>query len=291
MHTSMRIQTTGAQKATGGFRSLRTRQSGFTVIELLVAAAIIAILVAILTPALNTAKESSRRAQCANNMKQLGLAFRLYQDDHEGKYPFSWEIAGGNSNNWESRLAYDDSNGTGIFKSYLPQNFVTWNGSTFAKRLKTPMLCPTTVAKLRGMGVDMSDSDTAGHGQWGYCYNALRLDIAWKAGDPPYWVPQYQNVNLDLLYQKQGNYAVLCDGNAASWNSDFDWNPFTPAIDPWASMAIDWTIVPVHRETLNVLFMDGHVQVMKVSSAGEKAAFNTAWQGGIPVAANPNRNE
>jgi prepilin-type N-terminal cleavage/methylation domain-containing protein/prepilin-type processing-associated H-X9-DG protein len=271
-------------------RQGRINRGGFTVVELLVVAAIISIVAALMAPALNSARESGRRAKCISNMKQLGVAFRLYQEDHGGKYPFSWEIAGGNSNNWQSRLGFDEVT-PGNFKSYIPQNFITWNGGTFAKRLKTPMLCPTVVTKLKGMSVDMSDSDTLGHGQWGYCYNSSRLDISWKAGDPPYWLPQYQGVSLDILYTKPGNYAVLCDGNAASWNSDFDWNPFTPAIDPWASMAIDWTIVPVHGNSVNVLFMDAHVQSMKVSSAAEQDAFNKAWHGGIPVPANSYRND
>jgi len=267
-----------------------TAAAAFTMIEILVVAAIISMIVAMLAPALGSARESGRRAKCASNMKQLGLIFRLYQDDHAGKYPFSWEVAGGNSNNWESRLAFDEVT-PGVFRSYIPQSMVTWNPGTFAKRLKTPFLCPTTVSKLRNMGVDMSDSDTAGHGQWGYCYNASRVDISWKAGDPPYWLPQYQGVNIDILYPRPGLYAVLTDGNGASWNSDFDWNPFTPVIDPWAAMAVDWTIVPVHASSVNVLFMDGHVSAMKVGTPAEQTAFNKAWHGGIPVPANPYRND
>jgi prepilin-type N-terminal cleavage/methylation domain-containing protein/prepilin-type processing-associated H-X9-DG protein len=65
----------------------KSHRTGFTLIELLVVIAIIAILAAMLLPALGKAKEAGRKAKCINNLHNMGLAMLMYSDDNDGFVP------------------------------------------------------------------------------------------------------------------------------------------------------------------------------------------------------------
>src|SRR4051794_91442 len=71
---------------TGAFSMIKRRRPGFTLIELLVVIAIIAVLIALLLPAVQAAREAARRAQCVNNLKQIGIAIHNYESS-VGSFP------------------------------------------------------------------------------------------------------------------------------------------------------------------------------------------------------------
>jgi prepilin-type N-terminal cleavage/methylation domain-containing protein len=92
-------------------------RSGFTLIELLVVIAIIAILAAILFPVFAQAREKARAISCVSNLKQLGLAYRMYMEDYDEMVVPDYEYVGGCCSNllWYPDIMYPYVKNAGIF--------------------------------------------------------------------------------------------------------------------------------------------------------------------------------
>src|SRR5215216_5059201 len=116
------------------------RRRGFTLIELLVVIAIIAVLIALLLPAVQAAREAARRAQCVNNLKQIGLALHNY---HQTANSFPMGMS----------LAYDPNNG-------VYQDWTDWS----AHALLLPYLEQTPLYN-------------AANFSWACCFDSPQADL------------------------------------------------------------------------------------------------------------------
>ena len=133
-------------------------EAGFTLIELLVVIAIIAILASLLLPALSRSRASAHSAVCKGNLRQWGMAMRMYLDDFN-KYPSnSGAPPGGDGKSWFQRL-----------ESYTGSKWPRWNGRRF-EPANSIAVCPG-YARLPGQFYSNDGADGGGYG--GYEVNQV----------------------------------------------------------------------------------------------------------------------
>ena len=103
---------------------LSTGKKGFTLVELLVVIGIIALLISMLLPALNKARNTAVRTQCASNIRQLGTFWHLYANDHKGFFPNTGMNYNLEMFLWEQRQTFVDKYGVSDGKFFFcPRSF------------------------------------------------------------------------------------------------------------------------------------------------------------------------
>jgi prepilin-type N-terminal cleavage/methylation domain-containing protein/prepilin-type processing-associated H-X9-DG protein len=143
----------------------RNRKAGFTLIELLVVIAIIAILAAMLLPALAKAKEKAKAAQCISNQKQIAVGYMLYAGEKDDYLPLAAVTAG--ANDCPSEWFFEISPYIGNNKNNT--NWSTVNGTN------TVIVCPS--AKVMNSMTDPNIPGISTYGGYGHNYMYLGYTV------------------------------------------------------------------------------------------------------------------
>ncbi len=231
------------------------RKSGFTLIELLVVMAVIAVLMAILAPALGKAKESARAIRCQSNLKQYGLAMRMYLDNYNGNFP--------NGYNW---LKTQSSGSNYLRKGEVP-NGVLW---PYIKALKIH-LCPTFASAVKATAY----ADTA----VSYSFNSYLTGTIWSN-----WLgagatavkreTEVYNPNKVVLFTEENPWTISGYSSYPFNDTHFTVGNKTRQIDNYATF---------HRVTgdlnkggANAVLVDGHVEFLPRFEDFDQG-FRLAW--------------
>lgn len=187
-----------------------SKKRGFTLVELLVVIAIIGILIALLLPAVQAAREAARRTQCANNLKQLGLAAHNYHDTRK-VFPPGW--LGSIDQKWQSDMWHTQDIGVLVFLlPYIEQDRIYDQIPSDYVRVKHCFINPCPPATAAAPYPSVS-------GNSAYWWNsAVVLQKPWFPGQvPPMAAPA---MRLLAFYRLNG---LLCPSTSPYGNSVGTW--------------------------------------------------------------------
>ncbi len=237
------------------------QKKAFTLIELLVVIAIIAILAAMLLPALAAAKRKAQRINCVSNLKQVGLAFRVWEGDNGDKYPMAVSTAANGAQELIRSATLNSSGGlgTGGFAG------ITNVFLCMSNELSTPKLlvCPSDV---KGSATNFLQF---GNGL-GYVSYFIGADSS--EAYPQMILSGDRNIGISGTATSGGTPAPLIDFGTNSASGPSGPTTFTKA---WVTFA--WSINDLHQKVGNLGISDGSVQQASVS--GLDAALLTATNG------------
>jgi len=196
-----------------------SRPGGFTLLELLCVIAIIAILAALLLPAVNAARTRAQRAQCINNLREIGLGFHAFAHDHNNKFPMQLPATAGGAQEF-AQSAYQL---TGEFY-FAYQFFAPLSNDLVAPKI---LACPSDprIAALRypeltngnlsyfvGINADLSSPQSILSGDRNLTNDYIAPASLVKLG------PQYALRWTHELHRFKGNL-LLADGHVAEVNT------------------------------------------------------------------------
>ncbi len=228
------------------------RNRAFTLIELLVVIGIIAVLAGLLLPALARAKGTARKSACISNLRQLGLTWRLYLDDHEGRFPDRRDLKEslpGGYKPWTTWPRSDPRAGWAavVLQDYLHDSQIMECPSIASGPLKN------TIQAHQSGGFDTNTAPVVNYWMW-------RFD---QTTDP---------IPLDNFW---GKPEEQCAPDLREENNPFIGSPVGPvqvelAVDPYfpntiRSLPDDIRGWSAHLGGRNQLMLDGHVEHFKDS--------------------------
>lgn len=234
---------------------IRRHRSGFTLIELLVVIAIIAILAALLLPAVRQARTRAWSTYCINNLRQWGLGLTMYAQDHEGTYPpyhNGIHAPPPYRHRWFGKL-FDGDYLPSVRKKYgAPQSEIMW--------------CPESKGRV-------DKAWAAYHGGLSYGMStALHFDYR-NFGSGHFPVRP-----TDLAIDDVSRLISLTDSSMYSGTTMFGSNYVYPVARP-AHPGDDGVAWPRHDGSCNVLWLDGHV--LSVAAVDPDKPESIYWQGAL----------
>ena len=254
------------------------KQKGFTLIELLVVIAIIAVLMAILMPALQRVKKQARAILCRNNLKQYGLASNMYLGDWDGNFPYSFEWLfkdGGRDHRWHdaSKNLNQNPDLAGGMWTYLKDDDIH--------------LCPDFDIVARMMGCSCRGNPIPIEPQYGYCMNSYLNGDAWNS------VPQQYKTKMEILknesqvrnpsrvffFSEENPFSVPELQSSTINDNNLRATP-GPGNDHFATFH-DAPSRDLNKGYAFAVFVDAHVERVSAYPVGN--TFALSWPGGPPI--------
>ena len=244
-----------------------TTRSAFTLIELLVVIAIIAILAAMLLPALAAAKQRAYKTQCLNNERQIGIAYNMYAGDNEDSLGYVGLNTG---------TSPDPANINDFAQGLGPYIAGKTNGAATAanvKEVSASLVCPTIKVRLQANNPNGNYDTTRCYG----CNRHLSYtdDPCTKRG-----FRKMTQANKPTHTELVGDGCLTAPNSVSVWQFG-DCKPQLPGCINTASGSAVTDGLPCHNLTANILFLDGHVENLKtnIMAIPDSATMN----GGSPA--------